>query len=230
MHYALLAWDDGGESNAYVVNGDFSSTRFRFEGSSPLARGRKAGFLVELRIDDALSGDVSASDDEGSPGLTIRHAAAWIEGERLGRLTIGQTSPATDNIVKIDLGNAGVASDPDPDTNAGFQLRGPMRRLLDLTWSDIADDLDTARGNVVRYDTPALAGFTFSTAWGEDDVCDVAVRYEHQGEWLRIAGGIGYLWDRDDNDYVTTASSNDGTRVDELKGSVSVLHPMTGHI
>jgi hypothetical protein len=42
------------------------------------------------------------------------------------------------------------------------------------------------------YTTPTWHGFTFGTAWGEDDFWDFAGRYAGEHHGFRVAAGIGY--------------------------------------
>ena len=48
------------------------------------------------------------------------------------------------------------------------------------------------RRNLVKYESPTIAGFVVSGSWGEDDFWDVAARYAGEFSGIRIALGIGY--------------------------------------
>src|SRR5262249_17535177 len=45
INEAVMFWDDGRESNAYVVTNDNSRSRFRFKGEAKIEDDWKAGFL-----------------------------------------------------------------------------------------------------------------------------------------------------------------------------------------
>ncbi len=52
VNKALLIWDDGEDSDAYIVDNDYSGTRVGFTGKAAMRPGWTAGFLVELDIQD----------------------------------------------------------------------------------------------------------------------------------------------------------------------------------
>lgn len=215
VNKALLIWDDGVDSDAYIVDNDYSSSRFGLRGSAPMKPGWSAGFRVEFEFQSAASNEVDAFDDDGTSEFRTRRASVYIESEQLGRVTIGQTSAATDDITMISIANTAGVSDVNPFYNQGFALRDKATGFaLPLSWGDVASGLDTARGDFVRYDSPSLAGFIVSAAWGENDVYDVALRFKHEWQNLQFAFGAGYLNKADD--------------VEEIKGSASLKHVPSG--
>jgi hypothetical protein len=247
VNRALLIWDDGVDSDAYVVDNSNSSTRFRFTGSATMKPGWKTGFLVEIELRDAASSLVDQSNDDirtvDERNLRTRHANWYIESEQLGRVTVGQGSAATKDIVLINLG--GSLSDADLYYNNSFGLRtvtggfqtvrntNALGVLQDtrLTWSALAGAMDGQRIDGIRYDTPSIYGFILSAAWGENDYFDIALRFKKEWNSIRIAAGIGYSWD---GDLQTFNLSNLVGRVrgsgeiEEVKGSLSVMHVPTG--
>ncbi len=62
----LLIWDDGEDSDAFVVDNDAITSVVGFKGSAKFKPGWSTGFKVELGITDASSGDVNQVDDEGT--------------------------------------------------------------------------------------------------------------------------------------------------------------------
>ena len=46
--------------------------------------------------------------------------------------------------------------------------------------------------NGFRYDTPTWAGFSVSTAYGEDDIWDVAVKYAADWNSVKFSAAAGY--------------------------------------
>ena len=50
VNKALLIWDDGIDSDAYIVDHDFSSSRFGMTGKATMAPGWTAGFLMEFDV------------------------------------------------------------------------------------------------------------------------------------------------------------------------------------
>ena len=50
VNEAVLFWDDGAESNAYVVTNDNARTRFRFKGKAKIDKEWEAGYQIEIGI------------------------------------------------------------------------------------------------------------------------------------------------------------------------------------
>jgi predicted porin len=222
VNRALLVWDDGQDSDAYIVDNDLTGSRFRFKGSAVMKPGWKAGFLIEIETQDAASNEVSQLDDEGRGGeagnILTRQANWYVESERYGRITVGHQSPATDDLTLINLSNS--LSVGDLYFNNAFAIRTTGGGNSGLTWSQVASGEDTARGDYVRYDTPSIYGFIVSTAWGENDSWDAAIRYQKEWNSIRFAGGVGYFYNGD------FGLVND--KIEEVKGSASIMHIPTG--
>ena len=164
VNRSLLWWDDGFEDNVYSVDNSNTSTRFRLTGKVGILPGVSAGYKMEFDVETARSGSVDQIDDdrgqsEGDGDLEVRVAEWWIKNDTLGKLTVGQGSPATDDLVKINLGGTAVASKDGliVDTGGGFFLRkggvaGPAG-LSTTRLGALVPSLDTARIDRVRYDS-----------------------------------------------------------------------------
>ncbi|MCG8562294.1 MAG: porin [Hyphomicrobiales bacterium] len=258
INYLLLIWDDGEDTDAYIVDNVESSSRFRFTGSAKFKPGWSAGFQMEVEFDGANSSSVSQVSD-GAPNenqdLTLdgRKVAWWIKNDRLGEIWMGRTSPATDDITLINLADTPNV-DASNEIGNGFFLRVPQGTggcagtgcLINATLGAIAPSIDPRRAEVIRYNTPSLGGFVFSVAWGEDDDFDIAARYKKEWNSIRVAGGIGYRWDTDETepagaivcpDAVPVASGfaaasapcrANNVDIEQLLGSISAMHMPTG--
>lgn len=210
----LMIWDDGTERDAYLVDNTESSTRFKLDGVTRIHADWSATFLLEIEVEAARSGSIDQKTD-GAPNenadgrLDGRIMALSLGNARFGRLWIGRYSPATDNL--ITWGNR-VANNPvanaTPNRGEGLFLRLPEGTngctgsacLLNQTWSQFMSSQDTRRGHVLRYDTPSLAGFVLSAAWGEDDLADVALRWRKTFNSVDATFGIGHLRDTDEDE------------------------------
>jgi hypothetical protein len=227
VNRALLIWDDGADSDAYVVDNAApgEGSKLRLSGEGRLGAGWKAGFIVEMGFADSSSLFVSQADDEGGTGadasFETRLANWYIEGERFGRLTVGQQASATDGVTVIDLSRA--HTDPVTWHNASFGIRDSGGDYTGLTWGNVAWGLEGFKGDFIRYDSPSVYGFIASAAWGEDDSWDVALRFQKDLNSVRVAAGAGYLWVGDDSN--VSLYAND-TMV--ASGSISVMHVPSG--
>jgi Gram-negative porin len=228
VNKALLIFDDGRDSDAYVVDNDDSGSRVGFIGKATFKPGWTAGYNIELDIQDSASDKVSQKDDpvfvDGGNGgdegnaneISIRMNNVYIESDRFGRFTIGQQSSAADGINEIVLGNS-VTLGPGVFAGNNFLIRGTNNLRL----SNFANDLDGNRLDLIRYDSPSIYGFIVSASWGENDYADVALRFKKEWNSIRIAAGIAYQMGSE-----ATDSSVKDQNV--LSGSISMMHVPTG--
>ena len=215
VNKALLLFDDGVDSDAFIVDNDQSGTRIGFKGSAEIRPGWKAGFNMELDIQDAASDKVSQGDDEGGADeIKIRQNYVYIESERYGRLSLGQQSSATDGINEIVLGNSITDSS---DIFSSFKVRTSSGGDSGLTVGQFVDNFDGPREDVVRYDSPSIYGFIVSASWGDNDFADVALRFKKEWNSIRFAAGAGYQM----------FSADAGDR-EILSGSFSAMHIPSG--
>ena len=140
------------------VDANASQSRVRFKGSEELDSGLTAGVNLELGI--LSTGDTS--------GTTTRHAALFLDTTG-GKLTLGHTSAAADNMAHARLGGpswlAGV-------TNwCSFHSAGPA-----------CPSNDGGRTDVLRYDTPPLGPASIAVSTGDHEYWDAQ---------LKVAGGMG---------------------------------------
>jgi hypothetical protein len=216
LNRAVLFWNDGFDNGAYGVDNHTSSSRIGFAGQATITPGWSAGYRLELDIGASSSSEVF-NGFGGEPGLTpfVRQSYWDIVSKDLGRVAVGFQSPATDDITIINLGSQ--INDAAVHFNNAFKIRLDLLSppiVTDLAWGKIAHSIDSMRGNFVRYDTPSVYGVLLSTAWN-DDVWDVALRYQTGSDGFRFAGGFGYMKD-------------EALRFQDIKGSASLIHTPTG--
>jgi hypothetical protein len=243
VNRALVSWNDGRSSDGYIVDNENSNTRFRLKGTGTMSPGWKGGFYIELGVNDSDSADAHQFNEDARGDswsmVNVRQANVFMESEKFGRVTIGQGSGATDDLGYINLG--GSLSDAGQYFNNSFYLRRPNGDLSTgaapvgataLTWGTIVGStnlFDSARGDYVRYDTPSLYGFILSAAWGDNDVWDVALRYQKEWNSFRVAAGVGYYYSNQnmDNRGLPGLAVSDAKR-DKVVGSASIMHVPTG--
>jgi predicted porin len=218
INRAVLFWSDGFDTGTHHVDNHTSSSRFGFAGHAPIKPGWTAGYKLEFDIGIPSSSETfngSIGDLALATAPFIRQSYWDIVSKDLGRVAVGFQSPATDDITIINLGSQ--VNDAAVHFNNAFKIRLDLLNppiVTDLTWGTIAHNVDSLRGNFIRYDTPVLYGFLLSAAWN-DDVWDVALRYQTVGHGFRFAGGFGYMKD-------------EALRFQDAKGSASLMHIESG--
>lgn len=263
INKTILFWDDGIRKDAYIgIDNDAAQSRFQFSGRAMISPDVSAGFQYQFGGHGALTSRVDQSnsgDDRGyglgSNGLTstLRQANVWLESRRHGRVTIGLASQATDGIAEIDLSRTDVVAGSGVDTwIAGFRPHeNGIYQTNRLMYFHFLGNFDGGRDQLIRYDSPTIAGFIISASlsggslYPLDSVIngppppfgerkkewDVALRYA--GEWngLRLAAGVGYHVGMVVDG---SAAGIDSLPVDRLvynqkvTGSASLLHMPSG--
>jgi predicted porin len=231
----LLIWDNGDNSDAYVVDNDAITSILGFKGKAALKPGWTAGFKVELAVQDASSNGISDGVDPDGDGplarrvgddpadnISIRESYVYIESERLGRVSIGQQLLAADGIAGISIANTLYGNNP--DHSGGLQIGG--FNPANSTPGTFVSNFGTGRNDAIRYDSPSIYGFIASATWGDDDYWDVTLRFAKEWNSFKIAAGIGYA--SFDTDINSGVAQQLGVGADVLSGSISVLHVPTG--
>jgi predicted porin len=216
VNKALMYFDNGDDSDTFVVDNDSSSSRVGFKGSAKIGAGWSAGYNMEFDLQaDSNSNRVEVDNDEGSgQELRIRQNYVYVESDKLGRLSIGQGDSASNGSSEVVLANS--LSDSSLGMGGAITIQGVR---LDA----VVDNLDgVSRVDRVRYDSPSIYGFVLSASWGEDDYVDVALRFKKEWNSIRIAAAASYV-DADE----TTGASALG-EFEQVSGSISVMHVPTG--
>ena len=145
--------DDMYDGDVTHVDSNASETRFRFTGSEELENGMTAGVNLEI----------------GRPGnWRTRHAAAYLSTAG-GKITLGQTSAATDGMAHADLGGPSW-------------LGGATNWCSYVSSGPACPSNDGGRPDVLRYDTPAIGPASIAVSTGNNDYFDIK---------LSIAGSMG---------------------------------------
>jgi hypothetical protein len=231
VNKGLLVWDDGVDSDAFIVDGAYSSSRFGFIGKAKIKPGWTAGYNMEFEVVDSRSDQITnlnkAGDDpEGTAStLSMRQNYLYVESERLGRLSIGHQSTAADGGTEVVLGNS--MRNSDIHYGNALKIRAGNGYVVDgsgntVTLGSLAGNLDAGRDDVVRYDSPSIYGFILSASWGDNDYADVVLRFKKEFANIRLVAGIGYVWAQ-----VTPTGTSAGN-FEEVAGSISAMHVPTG--
>jgi hypothetical protein len=222
MNQNILVWDDGDESDAYVTSNGNDLGAINFAGEAKITSGWTAGYEIELEIVAASSDGVDQTNDDGETALEIAQSAMFIESEQFGTVTWGFADQASDGAPEMDLSGAeNVAYSAVADVAGGFQLRFSNGGLSGVTIGDVFDNFNGDTANIIRYESPTIAGFVLSASWGEDDVWDVALTFEKELGEFEVAAGIAYRQNQDND-------GADELDQDTINGSISVLHNPTG--
>lgn len=239
VSHSVMHWDDGGARDLYIGDGGMNSSRFRFAGNAKVAPEVTAGFTYEFGINDNALGSMNqgAGGDDLGGKVELRDSTVWLRHKALGMVKIGHGSTATDNLILLDVSNAGVAASSDVALwNGSFALRSTaMSGLTPLTWANMLNQgvsFDTKRRNHVMLESPTLAGFYLQGAVAEDNFWDAALRYAGEFSGFRVAAAVGYSVDGEAPLFHPVAAlAFTGIPATEIKTGVaalSVMHMQSG--
>lgn len=219
----VMWWDDGKESNVYVLGtGATLASHFKLSGQATIAPGYQAGYVMHVEVSSADPFAVTQSNDDATlfPGVSLLQSYWFVNSDRLGKLSVGKLSHASDNAaILVDGSGSLVPANWLMIEGSSFGMRVDSLRLhaaggggitLDaggfnsgLGWggglgycqhisAGIAADCNGIPLNAVRYDSPTFGGFSVSASWGEDDFWDVAGRYAGEFNGVKIAVSAAY--------------------------------------
>ncbi len=192
VNESVMWWDDGHESNTYVGTNPVEQSRFRFVGEAKIAPDWSAGYTLEIGVWGANGSkwdQVSPDGNTGANTLLVRKSSWYLKSSTYGKLSVGQDSTATYHLLDdadTTMTRNFYDGEGAPDYIQSFRLKQTSGATVgnNLTWGGILRGFnnstpgDDGRRNIVRYDTPTVAGFSIAAAWGEDDIWDIALVYK----------------------------------------------------
>ncbi len=172
----------------------------------------------------------------------MRDSNWYLKSKTFGAVYLGLGTTATNAITEANLTQTGMISKYSDveDSGLGLFLRSASNGgLSTLTWRRLLGDGGDQPGegeramNVVRYESPTIAGFVAGASWGEDDIWDVSLKYSGEAGGFKYTAGIGYGVVLDNGQTSTvcvgvTATGGTDTECRNLGGSISVMHEASG--
>jgi hypothetical protein len=209
-------WDDGVESNVYVHGlGTTLATNVKFSGQATITPGWTAGYLLHLEAIDSDGLTHNAQLDVGpavdplvqqgdvtSSIVTVLQSYWFIKSDRLGKVSVGRVSQASDNTaILVDGSGSLVAANWVAFDSNNFQINTAAGAPSGVAWGGAQScrgmggawgDCNGLVRQGVRYDSPTFAGFSMSAGWGSDDFWDIAGRYSGEHHGIKIAAAVAY--------------------------------------
>ncbi len=241
----VMWWDDKTESNVYVGTNKLEQSRVRFVGEAQIAPGYSAGYTLELGLNGSDSSQWNQTSPAGTtPNLVaVRKSNWWLKSKDLGKVTVGEEGTALYHLLDdADGSNTRNFSDyqaAGAQLNS-FLLRSDGKGINGMTWSSVMRGVDNnspgqdGRRNIVRYDSPTIAGFVLTASWGEDDIWGMSLTYTNKWGDFNVLAKVGY---GENADETTSKCSTSGKSVDgtiggqdcQLFGAAgTIMHVPTG--
>jgi hypothetical protein len=248
VNSAVMAWDDGGERNAYVVTNDNQRSRFSFVGKAAIDAIWEAGYAIDIGLRAANSKLVTQLGDNDRilrRDFDVRSSIWFLRNKHFGTGFIGTTFAATDRIANSNVTQTSMFDQYAAPENTGLGMflrsarNGQLNRSL-LSWRRIIgaggdQPGESQRGfSLLKYVSPTWNGFTAAADWVVTDFWDVVLRYRKEVHGFDLGAGIGYLQlvpgsrTRSVCSIAILDDGGDSPACRQLLGSVSAKHLDTG--
>lgn len=249
FHRTILGFNDGEETNVGVVDNTNLSSRVRWRVSGKLNDDISVSGILEADIDTGTNsaqitqGNLNEGAGNNSDLFSLRHSAFTIQSKTFGGLTLGQTNTASNGSTENDFsGTSFILYPSQADVGSAIQLRdqngnvvnavsgalSPIPGAGNVTVGSFAGDFDgTNRDDVIRYDSPAYAGFSVAGSYSNGGAYAVAGLYRNRDlAGFGVGATVAYSEINGSGEFINGGiSPNDA---DLISGSVAAIHLATG--
>jgi predicted porin len=257
VNHQVLFWDDGIETNAYVENNSYKTSRFGLKGTAKIGGDWTSGYRLEIESRNARSRDLDQFDDDNADDpngpLFVRHSWIYLANKKYGEARLGLTWSPKDDITKdthvleqlVDTMHSDFFNNQsfflvsklvpgNSEALTAGQFGGKAIRFIDLarcySTSSALFDCSTRR-NMAVYVTPVWYGFWFNVGYGEDDIWSASARFKKDWDTWRVGAGVAYeqFTDEQVQNGAGGVPFQDFRRdLREWAGEASVLHKPSG--
>ncbi len=245
INEAVSSWDDGIDSGVAQLsdNGTTLGSRITFAGSTNLKGNflTTAGFEVILEPlsnnTPLIFSDQDTFDTTGAD-IGVLGSSAYFGGD-WGKITLGTQSMPTDNIAVLADPSLTLWSGISPVFRGnGFAIRGLGAGASNTSWGSflncltsneltgiggIGIDCNGIYRNGIRYDFPAFGDVSVAIGYANDDVVDIAAKYNGKLGNLNAVFHIGYATNSDGGSVVGATGGADNIQI-----QVGLMHEDTG--
>lgn len=190
---SIMNASDGKDNNTFFGSNSPTS-RLTMKEITQLNPDFSVGGTFELGFNINSLSSVSQSSQTNSD-LDMRVAELFIQ-TKIGKISLGKGSTATDNIAYSDFSGTRMLSRATLQDIGGGLLFVNKATNSTSGSPDVGDTINGLDGYSrkvrVRYDTPTVAGFSLATSAGENSSEDVAIKYGKQFGKTSVAAQIGY--------------------------------------
>lgn len=221
VNRAVQFVDDGIDSDINFVDPTAYSSRMGWSGTADAGNGMTAGGKLEydMRSNGIFSsgGGINAVDDTDTV-LRVRHAFVWFSGD-WGKLSLGQTSDATDGVAYASHNSAWEGTELGHDWGiTGFRL--DVAGVANPTTTQgtaysYSSSFDGGRRDLVRYDTPSIGPLSAAVSVGTNSRFDTSLRLASDVGGGSLLARIGYA------EAGGSAGASAGGASETLSGSAS---------
>ena len=228
INRAVQFADDGVSSDVNFIDVTAYSSRMGWTGTADAGNGVTAGAKIEydFRSNPPFSsGGSENATDATDTNLRIRHAMVWFSGN-WGKLTLGQTSDATDGVAYATHNSAWEGSEMGDDWGIRqHRATGPGGVDTNVgTQYSFSSSYDGGRRDVVRYDTPSFGPLMAQVSAGTNSRFDASLRMSTDLGGGSLLARIGYA------NAGGSAGPSAGEEIETISGSASYKFSQGTHV
>ncbi len=194
INRGVLFADNGDSSKTYFVDNANSSTRMGFDVAVGVNEDFTVGGKIEYEFRSNMSSAVNSENTDTDHDVNLRHADMFFKSATFGKLSLGQGSMAADGSSQKDLSGTNVVTYVAIGDMAGGQLwyDDDTDTLSAKRIGNVFNDLDGAREDRLRYDTPSFHGLVLSTSVAGDDKFDLVASYSRKYDSITVASAVAW--------------------------------------
>ena len=201
-----VAYAENGEHSALTIaDNSISESRFRFVVSGKLNEAVSVGGVMEMGFSQnnlntltfvpaSNTGDDSTETGSGTDSFAVRHNYIKLTHKGMGAFSIGHTSVATDGAMFAPFNPASSVVDAATATFAGVNTRVSTAAVNTNSGQvgDFFGGYDGGRTDVVKYNTPNIAGLSGVVSYDSSQNTDVAARFGGKFASFQVSLGGAY--------------------------------------
>ncbi len=224
---AIFHADDGQSSKTFQSGGNWTASRVRWIASGKVNENVTAGASIEMNIpisnkEDKHTLGLPESDgvDSGEDsGWAMRHQYVWVKHKKFGKLSLGNTDPASNGSSEADFTGTGMFAMSDGSSyGSGIIFQNTTNASAPVasgvTVGKAISNLDgISRTDVIRYDTPRFMGLQLKAGAIAGGDWDVGLNYSGKFGPVKVKARAGYA---------NQSRAASGKYI--ASGSVAVLH------
>ncbi|WP_027856500.1 porin [Marinobacterium jannaschii] len=195
INQAMMATDNGTDSETFIVDNTSSSTRVGLVAAHEVDD-LTFGAHFEAQFQSNPSNKVTSTTKSISPEFEERHVNVFVKGA-FGKISIGQGDGAANGNVERDLSRTSVISFTNPSLLGGNINFIDANSSTTVALKKAMSDLDfESRYDRLRYDLPKLGGFQVAVSHGvkaNNNVTEIGARRLFDlGSGGHLFAGAGY--------------------------------------
>jgi hypothetical protein len=233
--------DDGTNDKTFFSSGDDTS-RIRWVASGTLSDSVTAGATVEMdmpvssiKSSATLHGgtDETVGGVDGTDGAWVmRHEYLWVNHKTMGKLSLGQTSTATDSVANATA--SGVTYSRTGKTWGGGltfvnSTTASAKVVSTNSVNGVLSDLNVGKGDVIKYNSPTFAGTSFAVSRDNTSLVQTSLKYAGKFGAVAVTAAASYSTGSGSTNFTAlggmTATHDSGLNVSYQTGKKNYAGP-----